>query len=67
MPLTRAFKDTVLQRIERAPEFGRALLEESVQCLLSGDVETGKALLRDYINATVGPEQSHLDSPPRHD
>ncbi len=29
-------------------------LKEGVDCLLSGDVDTGKAVLRDYINATVG-------------
>jgi hypothetical protein len=28
-----------------------------VECLLSGEVETGKAILRDYINATVGFER----------
>ena len=29
-------------------------LKEGVECLLSGDVGTGKAVLRDHINATVG-------------
>jgi len=29
-------------------------LKEAVDALLSGDVETGKIVLRDYINATVG-------------
>jgi hypothetical protein len=32
------------------------LLKEGVECLLSGDVETGKTVLRDYINATIGFE-----------
>ncbi|MDP6429244.1 MAG: hypothetical protein QF393_14600 [Rhodospirillales bacterium] len=32
-------------------------MKEGVDCLLSGDVETGKAVLRDYINATVGFEE----------
>lgn len=54
MVLTRDFKETVLARIEHDPDFREALLEEGVQCLLSGDVETGKSVLRDYINATVG-------------
>jgi hypothetical protein len=31
-----------------------ALLREAVDALLSGDVETGKTVLRNYINATVG-------------
>ena len=27
---------------------------EGIECLLIGDVDTGKAILRDYINATIG-------------
>ena len=54
MPLTRDFKETIRARIERDPGFREALLEEGVECLLAGDVETGKAVLRDYINATIG-------------
>lgn len=54
MALTRNFKETVLARTERDPSFREALLEEGIQCLLSGDMETGKSVLRDYINATVG-------------
>ena len=29
----------------------KALLQEGVECLLAGDIDTGKAVLRDYINA----------------
>ena len=29
-------------------------LREGIESFLSGDVETGKTVLRDYINATVG-------------
>ena len=54
MALTRDFKETIRARIERDPGFREALLEEGVECLLSGDVETGKSVLRDYINATIG-------------
>ena len=54
MPLTRNFKETVRDRAQRDPEFRQALLQEGVECLLSGDVETGKIVLRDYINAAVG-------------
>lgn len=54
MPLTRAFKDTVKARAERDPAFRDALLTEGVDALLAGDMEIGKAILRDYINATVG-------------
>ncbi len=57
MVLTRDFKETIQARVERDPAFREALLKEGVQCLLSGDVETGKAVLRDYINATIGFEE----------
>jgi len=54
MPLTRSFKETVLARAQRDPAFREALLAEGVEAFLAGDVDTGKAVLRDYINATVG-------------
>lgn len=54
MVLTRAFKDTLMAHIKADPQFRDALLAEAVEVLLSGDVQTGKAVLRDYINATIG-------------
>lgn len=57
MPLTRSFKDTVRARVQRDLAFRAALLTECVEALLSGDMDTGKTVLRDYINATVGFEQ----------
>ena len=54
MTLTRNFKETIQARIKRDPAFREELFKEGIECLLSGDVGTGKAVLRDYINATVG-------------
>ena len=56
MALTRHFKDTVQARVQSDPAFARALLAEGVNALLDGDIETGKAVLRDYIKATIGFE-----------
>ena len=56
MALTKDFKDTIQARAQRDPAFRKALLQEGVECLLAGDVDTGKAVLRDYINATIGFE-----------
>ncbi|ADE16976.1 conserved hypothetical protein (plasmid) [Nitrosococcus halophilus Nc 4] len=56
MVLTRDFKETIQARVARDPAFRKALLKEGVEALLSGDMTTGKAVLRDYINATVGFE-----------
>ncbi len=57
MALTREFKQTVKARAERDPAFREALLTEAIEQLLSGDIETGKAVLRDYIKATIGFEK----------
>ena len=57
MALSRKTGETIQARAARDPRFRRELLREGVQCLLSGDLETGKTVLRDYINATVGFEE----------
>ncbi len=56
MPLTKDFKDTIKARAERDPEFRVGLFREAMEALFSDDLETGKVLLRDYVNATVGFE-----------
>jgi hypothetical protein len=54
--LTLDFKETIKDRVERDPAFREELLKEAIECLLNGVVDTGKAILRDYINATIGFE-----------
>ena len=54
MPLTHDFEETIRARAQRNPDFRRALLREAVECIINGDFATGKAVLRDYVNATVG-------------
>jgi DNA-binding phage protein len=54
MALTRDFRETIQARARRDAAFRKALIEEAIDCMLAGDVETGKSVLRDYINATVG-------------
>ncbi len=54
MALTRDFKETIRARVKRDPGFRKALLREGIENFLSGDVETGKIILRDFINATIG-------------
>ncbi len=61
MALSRDFKDTVMARARQDPDFRQGLLTEAVECLLAGDVDAGKILLRDYVNATIGfPELGRL-------
>ena len=57
MPLTREFKETVQARLGSHRKYRKELLREGVECLLGGDVDAGKAILRDYINATMGFEE----------
>jgi len=57
MPATHAFKETRDARIAADAAFRRELLREAVEVLLSGDLDTGRAVLRDYIAATVGFER----------
>lgn len=57
MALTRNFKQTVLERMEREPTFAKALLDEAAMLFLSGEPETARLILRDLVNATIGFEQ----------
>jgi hypothetical protein len=52
--LTRDFKETIQARARRDSAFRKELLREAVESFLSGDVDIGKTVLRDYIHATVG-------------
>jgi DNA-binding phage protein len=67
MALTREFRETVKARAASDLAFRTALLTEAVEALLAGDVATGKAVLRDYINATVGFEElaEEVGTPPK--
>jgi DNA-binding phage protein len=56
LAVTRQYKETVAARVGRDPVFRRALLCEGIETMLSGDFDTGKTVLRDYVNATVGWE-----------
>ena len=57
MPLTKDFRETIRERAQREPRFRKALLREAIELMLSGDEKTGRAILRNYINATVGFRQ----------
>jgi len=53
MPITRKFRTTILDRAASDAGFRRQMLTEAVNELLAGDLDAGKAMLRDYINATI--------------
>jgi DNA-binding phage protein len=53
MALTRNFKETVMERATRDEEYRKGLLMEAVNEMLEGNLDVGRAVLRDYINATI--------------
>src|SRR5947199_10784078 len=57
MAKTKSFKDLVQRQVKADKKFAEAFLREGIDALLSGDVESGKTILRDYIKATVGFEK----------
>jgi hypothetical protein len=57
MTATRDFKELMQKGVARDPAFADALLRQGIDAMLAGDVDTGKAILRDYIKATVGFEK----------
>lgn len=53
-PLTGSVRELIDDYIVSDPAFREALIEEAMETMLAGDVETGKTILRDYIKATEG-------------
>jgi len=44
----------VSPRAQHDPDFRRALLREAIECVIDDGLATAKAVLRDYVNATLG-------------
>jgi DNA-binding phage protein len=57
MALTRDFKHTIVERVDRDPTFAKALLDEAATSFLNGEPNVARLILRDLVNATVGFEQ----------
>ena len=62
MALTKEFRETVKSRADTDAMFRAALLSEAVDLMITGEVVTGKAMLRDYINATTGFEKLGIET-----
>jgi DNA-binding phage protein len=67
MAKTKSFRDLVESHVKDDPKFAAALLREGIDAMLSGDLDTGKSIMRDYIKATVGFEKlaEATDTPPK--
>jgi DNA-binding phage protein len=57
MGLTRDFKETILERVRRDPDFTNALLDEAATAFLNGEPQLARLILRDLVNATMGFEE----------
>jgi len=53
MALTRAYQETVLERIKHDPEFTAALYAEAISSLVEGDKQTALSTLRDLVHAHI--------------
>ena len=56
MGLTRDFKETIVGRVRRDPDFAKALLDEAATLFLNGEPQLARLILRDLVNATIGFE-----------
>jgi len=67
MAKTKSFRDLVERQVKEDRKFAEALLREGIDAMLSGDLDTGKTIMRDYIKATVGFEKlgEATDTPPK--
>ena len=65
--MTRSFTELVYRHVAGEPAFGEALLRAGIDTILAGDIDAGKAILRDYIKATIGFEKlgEATDTPPK--
>jgi hypothetical protein len=53
MALTKDFRETIRERAQSGPAFRQGLLREGLELIYNGDFATGRAILRNYIYATI--------------
>ncbi len=53
MSINRDFKETINDRVQKYPEFAKALLDEDISLFLYGEPETARIILRDLMNVTT--------------
>ncbi len=56
MGQTRPAKSTILERAKASPEFRATLIGEALELIAENNVQTAKALIRDYVLASIGFE-----------
>lgn len=51
MSITRDYKETINDRVQKDPEFAKALLDEAISLCLNGEPETARLILRNLDKA----------------
>lgn len=53
MPST-PYKDSMKAMVARNPDIAAEMLEDAINALFAGNLDEGRLLLRQYVNATIG-------------
>ncbi len=53
MALTREYRETVINRLQRDKEFTAALFAEAISALVEGEKETTLSIFRDLVHAPI--------------
>ena len=61
MSITRDYKETINERVNKYPAFTAALLDEALTLFLNGEPDVARLVLRDLVNATIGFETLALE------
>jgi hypothetical protein len=51
MALIRDFKQTIVERVRRDPEFAKALLDETAALFRNGEANMARRVMRDLLKA----------------
>jgi DNA-binding phage protein len=53
MITTRDYRETIIARIKREPEFARGLYAEAINAILEGETAEALSMLRDLVHAQI--------------
>ena len=57
MSITRDFKETINDRVQKDPEFAKALLDEAASLFLNGEPGTAMLILNDLVSMTIDSQK----------
>lgn len=51
---TVTYNQMIKDMVKERPEFASEMLEDAINSILAGELDDGRLLLRQYVNATIG-------------